>query len=109
VGVSELAGVDGVEMLLSIRVSDGEPHLDSWNVEHPDDVGHWMYTVLQSFQGLGEKLQAGRLSQVDFLGASNRWALVPRGEDGLLMGLRRTMVPEQARDIVKQITTKWAS
>ena len=109
VGASELAGVDGVEMLLSIRVADGAPQLDSWNVEHPDEVGHWMYSVLRSFHALGEKMQTGKLVQVDFLGAGTRWALVPRAEDGLLIGLRRTMVPEQARDIVKQLTTKWAS
>ena len=109
VPASQLARVEGVQMVLSLRVVDSDPELDSWGAENPEEVGHWLYTVMRRFHALGEQLQTGSLVQVDCLGATQHLALVPRGEDSLLVALPRTQSLEQSRNVVKQVTTQWAS
>ena len=108
-GMADLARTDGVDLLLSIRAGDDAPEIDSWGVEHPDELAQWTVATLDRFQSLGETLGVGKSAQVELLTATTRISLILKGDAALCAGFKRSMVPEVAREHLKAIISKWAS
>lgn len=107
--LAELARYDGVAFILSLRASGAEPATDSWGVENPEALGQWTRGALERFRRVGEHLQAGRVVHFEVIDGAHRIAVEVRPEGCLLVGFKRTLVPEQARETMKLILSKWAS
>jgi CheY-like chemotaxis protein len=107
--LAELTRTEGVELALSVQPGKPEPRVESWGVEHPEELAQWMSHTLQLLAALGETLQAGNLTRLEALTSANRLVLAPKGEAGLCLGFGRDVAPEQARESLKSILSQWAS
>jgi hypothetical protein len=107
--LAELARYDGVDFILSLRTAGAEPVVDSWGVEHPEDLSRWVRSSLERFRRLGERLQTGKVVQIEALNGSHRVSVAVKPEGCIMVGFKRTLVPEQARETLKLILSKWAS
>jgi hypothetical protein len=101
--------VDGVEMLVEVGQGGSKRQAATWGVEHPEELVRWTSAVLETFGKLGATLGAGEVVQVDALGTHDRLSLIPKGDKGLCVGLRRSLAPEQAREVLRLVLSRWAS
>lgn len=83
--------------------------MESWGVENPEHLATWARATVQRFEALGERLQAGQLSQVEGLGLQHQLTLVPQPEATLCVGFRRGLSADQMRDSMKKILATWIS
>jgi CheY-like chemotaxis protein len=105
--LAELSQLNGVEFVLAVGAdTKGE---DFWGLENPKPMADWMHETLAGFQALGERLQAGQLQQVVGTGPQRKVALAPCGKTELCVGFPPTFSPEQLRETMRNILTKWAS
>jgi len=107
--LAEFARMEGVELLLSVRAGESEPTIDSWGVEHPDELALWAVGALDRFRVLGEHLNVGPVANIEGMNASSRFSVVQKGSAALCIAFRRSLVPEKARECLKTILSKWAS
>jgi len=107
--LAELTRAEGVELALSVQPGEPEPKVESWKVEHPEELAQWTSATLQLLEALGNTLQAGKLARVEALASANRLVLARKGEAGLCLGFSRDTAPEQARESFKSVFSQWAS
>jgi len=106
--LSAISRFQGVEFVLTATTGEAKAR-ESWGVENPEQVAAWACELLQRFEVLGERMQAGNLSQVEGFGLQNHVALVPQPDVALCVGYQRHITAEQMRDTTKKILASWAS
>jgi CheY-like chemotaxis protein len=107
--LAPLTRFEGVEFLLSMPADERAP-CDSWGLENAQEVAVWARAAQKRFQALGEKLEAGALTQVTGTGWQRHWALSANDKKGLLCaGFRRTLTKEKLEQSMKHIFAKWVS
>jgi hypothetical protein len=106
--LKKIAGTRGVEFVLIVNSAD-KGKFDSWGAESAEGLAAWVHKTTQSLRGLGEKLNAGQLKQIEALGLRNSLAFLSKGDQDLCVGLQRTLSAEEIREAMKDISVKWAS
>lgn len=97
-----LAGVRGVESLVLIT---GPGRCEAWAVENPGETAGWMHRILQSFQELGEVLNAGPLRAVEAVGSVRGMVLLVQDGRELMAGLDRNFTASGIRAAGKELAT----
>jgi len=95
--------------VLSVQPGQPEPKVESWGVEHPEELARWMSKTLQLLGALGQTLQAGELARVEALTSACRLLLAPKGQASLCLGFGRGVALEEARESLKSILSQWPS
>jgi CheY-like chemotaxis protein len=103
----ELSQMDGVEFVLAVQASKGAPN--SWGLDNPKPVADFTRETLENFRELGERLQFGELQQILGSGPQRKVAVTTCGQSELCVGFPPSVGPEQVRDSLKSILSKWAS
>jgi CheY-like chemotaxis protein len=106
--LAEAGRMEGVEFVVTALAKD-PAKIESWSVENADQLAKWAHSTYQGFLVLGEKLQAGQLSQIEGLGLQRNVAVAARGDTEFCVGFHRSTKPEQIRATLKNILAKWAS
>jgi CheY-like chemotaxis protein len=103
----ELSQIDGVEFVLAVGTKKATPN--SWGLENPKPVADFTRQTLENFRELGDRLQFGELQQILGSGPQRKVAVTTCGESELCVGFPPAAGPEQVRDSLKTILSKWAS
>ena len=106
--LAELSQLPGVEFFLAVG-TDRHHTKDYWGLDQPDAMADWSRETLKEFHDLGEDLHWGGLRQVLGFGPQRHVALAPCAEKELCVGFQRSASPDQIRDTMKTVLTKWAS
>jgi CheY-like chemotaxis protein len=104
---AEIARVSGVEFVLRV-MAEKKQSVESWGLENVEQMSDWVRFVGQRFQALGERLQFGQFRQLEGFGLQRHVAVTSQADTGLCVGFRRTLSPEQVRETMKHIVSKWA-
>lgn len=106
--MTQLSQVEGVEFVLSMK--SGETNHDmSRGLENPERMAAWARQSLARFRGLGERLQAGPLDQIQGLGPQRHVALAIHGDTEFCLGCKHSMTSDQIRETTKKVFELWAS
>jgi CheY-like chemotaxis protein len=107
--LSPLTRFEGVEFVLTVPADEDAP-CESWALESAPQLGVWARTTYLRLAELGEKLQAGALTQTTGFGLQRHWALAHDEQKGLLcVGFRRTLPKDKVYQTMKHVFTKWIS
>jgi hypothetical protein len=106
--LAELAQYNGVEFVLALNPTD-EKAEQSWGLENTKPVAEWTRQTLEQFRDLGEFLEVGAVQQIIGTGPHRKVALGPCGHSELCVGFPASFPPEQLRETMKNVLTKWAS
>jgi hypothetical protein len=106
--LAALSQLDGVEFVLATRAGEADG-FDSVGVENPERFHVWTRATLDRWRALGEKLQAGPLSQIEALGPQRHVALAQPAEAALCIGWRPSLSGDEVRERMKKATALWAS
>ncbi len=99
--------VEGVEFVLAVPPARSAP--TSWGLDNPEPVAEFTRETLSNFRDLGDRLQFGELQQILGSGPQRKLAVTTCGESELCVGFPPSTGPEQVRDSIKSILSKWAS
>ncbi|MBI3416120.1 MAG: response regulator [Verrucomicrobia bacterium] len=103
--VAVISKIEGVEFVLLSR-GDNPQKIDSWSAQNPEPLGAWASATLQSFQELGESLQAGQLRHLEGIGLHQNVGLAALAERCFCVGFRRDIGAEQIRETMKEIVAE---
>jgi CheY-like chemotaxis protein len=106
--LSEITRLADVQFALSVS-SDPDVQTESWGVETPGQVAEWARKSLEGFETLGDHLQAGRLQQINGLGAPAHVAMANCMKGALMVGFRNGLGADEVRDNMKRVLAKWVS
>jgi CheY-like chemotaxis protein len=106
--LAEIPRLPEVEFILT-TATDGPGTIESWGVENPERVAAWAREMLQQFEFLGDRLQAGNFNQIEGFGLQNHVTLAAQPGSALCVGFQRQLSPEHVRDIMKTIVASWVS
>ena len=107
---SDLAAIskmEGVEFVLLSQIEDPRK-IESWSVQNPEPLDAWARSTLQSFQELGESLQAGQLRHLEGMGLHQNVGLAFQANRNFCIGFRRDISAEQIRTTMTEIVTECA-
>ncbi len=108
---SPLAGFSrykGVQFVVAVQ-SGEEMKFDHWAAEYPERTAAWIRDTTQTFQALGDRLEAGQLEMIEAIGTQRHVGLLCDGENALGIGFTRSATLTHIRETMKQIEAKWAS
>lgn len=107
--LSPLTHFEGVEFLLTVPVDPQAPS-DSWSLENAKDLAAWARSTHQHLAELGDKLDAGPLTQISGFGLQRHWSMARDDKKGLLCaGFQRTLEADRVDLTMKHVFAKWAS
>jgi CheY-like chemotaxis protein len=106
--LAELTRFPDVQFVLTVGQMP-ECAVDSWGVECPEVLAEWTQQSMESFEALGERLQAGRLQQVSGLGAPSHVVMAGAARGLLTVGFRSALDHESLRENMKNLLAKWVS
>ncbi len=106
--LAKLTQVEGVEFVLAMKPAEGGQQL-ARGLENPERMGGWARASLERFRGLGDRLQAGQLEQIEGLGLQRHVALARQGDTEFCVGWKATMAPERMRQMMKKVLGLWGS
>jgi len=107
--LSRLTRFEGVEFVLTVP-NDEKAACDSWGLESTQKLAQWARSTHQRLAELGEKLEAGTLTQITGFGPQRNWALARDDQKGLLcVAFRRTLPADKVDQTMKHIFNKWVS
>ena len=105
--LTNISRVDGVEFVLLLNGKESQPA--SRGLENPTNVATWAKETLQSFQSVGERLQAGPVQHLHCFGIQRNVALSAQGEKQLCVGWQHSLSRDQIREGMKRIEASWVS
>ncbi|HMJ65696.1 MAG TPA: response regulator [Candidatus Binatia bacterium] len=105
--LTEVSQMNGVEFLM-ILGKDKKAE-DFWGLENPKPMATWVRQTVNTFRELGERLQVGEMQQVIGTGPHRKLTVATSGHSSLCVGFPVTATPEQIRETMRTIITKWAS
>jgi len=105
--LTEVSQMNGVEFLMIL--GKDKKHEDFWGLENPKPMATWVRQTVNTFRELGERLQVGEMQQVIGTGPHRKLTVATSGHSSLCVGFPITATPEQIRETMRTIITKWAS
>jgi len=100
--------LEGVEFVVAMKPNQ-ESAPDARGLDNPEHVATWARESLQRFRGLGERLQAGPVEQIEGLGLQRNIGLATRADLDLCIGFRYSLSAAQVRELMKKVLGLWAS
>jgi hypothetical protein len=106
--LAALSQVEGVEFVLAMKAGE-ESHQVARGLENPERMAKWSRQSLERFRGLGDRLHAGPLDQIQGLGQQRHVTLACQGDTDFCVGWTHSMTPERMREMIKKVLALWAS
>jgi hypothetical protein len=78
-------------------------------LETPERFDALTRQTMERFRGLGERLQAGPLEQIEALGPQRHIGLVQPTDSALCIGWRAVLSAEDVHERMKKASALWAS
>jgi CheY-like chemotaxis protein len=103
-----LSKVPGVEFLIEVP-EDKSKDAAAWAAENVPATAAWMRETVDQYRKLGDELQAGQLLSIEFHGSQRHLTCAPGVGRHLLAGWNRHLPPDELRENLKLLTSKWAS
>jgi CheY-like chemotaxis protein len=103
-----LSKVPGVEFLIDVP-EDKAKDAEAWAAENVPATAAWMRETVEQFRKLGDELHAGQLLSLEFHGQQRHLTCAPGLRSHLLAGWNRNLAPDELRENLKTLTSKWAS
>jgi hypothetical protein len=107
-GLAAYSRFKGVQFVLGVQAADRTKY-DHWGADNAEQIAAWITATSAALRGLGEKLEAGQLEQLEGLGTQRHIAVVCGDEENLGVGFTRSAPLPVIRETLKQIEAKWAS
>ena len=108
VGLAAFARYKGVQFAVTADGSDPKK-FDQWGCEDADQIATWLVQTGGALRDLGDRLEAGQLTDVAGLGAQRHVAMLCGDNEMLGVGFTRSAMLPHIRETMKQIEQKWAS
>jgi len=102
-----LAKFKGVEFVLA-ATGGVDNKFDAWGLQNPGPLAQWARVTQESFQKIGDKIQAGEINDIVGLGPHQNMGMAPYGEALLCAGYERSLPPAELRETLKEMVAKWA-
>jgi CheY-like chemotaxis protein len=100
--------VPGVAFIVAVDRNKPRPPA-AWGLENPEQVGDWANHTVNSFRGIGEKLQWGALKSFEGKGIHGNIAIITHQDTAICAGWERSLSWTQVRDGMKKILARWIS
>ncbi len=107
-GLAAFARFKGVQFAVTVE-TDHPKNIEQWGCEDPEQIGAWVHQTAMSLRELGDRLEAGQLTDIEALGPQRHIALLCSDEEILGVGFTRSAVLPHIRETMKLIEHKWAS
>jgi CheY-like chemotaxis protein len=105
---AELSQIDGIEFVLAMKAGETTPQM-ARGLENPQGMVAWSHENLERFRGLGERLHAGPLEQIEGLGQQRHVVLTAAAETEFCVGWKHDLSLEQIREMNKKVLALWVS
>jgi CheY-like chemotaxis protein len=106
--LTNLAHVEGIEFVLAMRPGEERPEV-ARGLENPERMAKWARQSLERFRGLGDRLHAGPLEQIQGRGPQRHVTLACQGDTEFCVGWTHSMSADRIREMVKKVLALWAS
>jgi len=106
--LADLSQLEGIEFVLAIGTED-KRRQEYWGLENAAPLAEWTREALESFGALGERLRVGAVQQIVGSSLHRKITVAPAGDTLLCVGFASSFSPDQLRDTMKDILSKWAS
>ncbi len=106
--LAQLSQVEGVEFVLAMKPGE-ENHAVARGLENPSRMAAWAKQNLVRFRGLGDRLHAGPLAQIEAMGPQRHVTLTSQGETEFCLGWKYSMTADQIREMTRKVLALWAS
>ena len=108
VGLSAFSRYKGVQFAVTVSSAD-QRKFDHWGCEDAEQIAGWLVETGAALHGLGERLEAGQLTDVEALGPQRHLAMLCGDEKLLGVGFTRSAAQPHIRETMKEIERKWVS
>jgi CheY-like chemotaxis protein len=108
VGLAAFARYKGVQFAVAVETAD-QKKFDQWGCEDAAQMAAWIHETTASLRALGDRLEAGQLTDIEAIGPQRHVAMLCGDEEVLGVGFTRSAVLPHIRETMKQIEHKWAS
>jgi CheY-like chemotaxis protein len=105
---AELSQIDGIEFVLAMKPGEPTPQM-ARGLENPEGMVAWSHNNLERFRGLGDRLQAGPLEQIEGLGQQRNVVLSAEAETEFCVGWKHDLSLEEIREMNKKVLALWVS
>ena len=103
-----LSQIDGIEFVLAMKPGETTPQM-ARGLENPQGMAAWSRDNLERFRGLGERLQAGPLEQIEGLGPQRHVVLSTEAETEFCVGWKHELSLERIREMNRKVLALWVS
>ena len=107
-GLAAFARYKGVQFAVTVSGADRKK-FDQWGCEDAEQIAAWLVETGAAFRDLGDRLEAGQLTDVETLGPQRHLAMLCVDQEFLGVGFTRSAGLPLIRETMKQIEHKWAS
>lgn len=107
-GLANFARHKGVQFVLAVDAVD-QSKFEQWGAEEADRMASWIHKTAHTLRNLGDRLEAGELTDVQTLGPQRHVAVLVGDDECLGVGFTRSALLPHIRETMKQIESKWAS
>jgi CheY-like chemotaxis protein len=107
-GLALFAKHKGVQFVLAVDAKDNTK-FEQWGTEEAARMAAWIQQTGESLRNLGDKLEAGELTDIESLGPQRHLAVLVGDDEFLGVGFTRSALLPHIRETMKQIESKWAS
>jgi hypothetical protein len=107
-GLGLFARHKGVQFVLAVDAADNTK-FEQWGTEEAGRMAAWIQQTTQALRGLGDRLEAGELTDIETLGPQRHLAVLVGDDEFLGVGFTRSALLPHIRETMKQIENKWAS
>ncbi len=107
-GLAAFSRFKGVQFVIAVDAADPAKH-ENWGCEGADKMAAWLHSTTQSLRTLGDRLEAGELTDLEGLGPQRHAAVLVGDDEYLGIGFTRSALLPHIRETMKQIEAKWAS
>jgi hypothetical protein len=107
-GLAAFSRFKGVQFAIAVDAADAGKN-EHWGCEGADKMAAWLHSTTQSLRALGDRLEAGELTDIEGLGPQRHAAVLVGDDEYLGVGFTRSALLPHIRETMKQIEAKWAS
>src|SRR5882724_3275822 len=106
--LAQVSQIEGVEFVLTMKPAEQGGN-EARGLESPERMAAWSKQSMERFRGLGERLQAGPVEQIEALGPQRNVVLAKQGDTDFCVGWKISMNADQIRETMKKVLALWAS
>ncbi len=107
-GLAAFSRFKGVQFVLAVDALD-QHELEHWGCEDAERMASWIQNNGHVLRALGDKLEAGELTDIEGLGPQRHIAVLAGDDEYLGVGFTRSALLSHIRETMKQIEAKWVS